>query len=915
MGASASQPKTKRNPVTAWFERRRLRNKEPYVAESPRIIHKEDTGSFSLATQDGGEGKRSVDREAAPKEASDQRSRRDYRYITTQDNARMHIGDTYIERQTVVSKPTRLSIEAEVAKRNAFMKHLGFASMGSRLATIGTAYAETGRWLFDREEFKRWRDPSPQASRNNFLWIKGKPGAGKSTLMKHALQNLRSQKYDTSEILSFFFNARGHDLEKTTEGMYRSLLHQMYKHFPERLPKELPALTSDWRTNGWPLPILQNSLRDALLGFGSENRFVCYIDALDECSEDDIRSAVQYFEELGELAHSRAIGLAICFASRHYPHITLRCYETINLDTEEEHQRDISAFVTRRLRGEHGLRSDLSQQISRRALGVFLWAALVVQMMNKMMDCGATRSQLLSELKLVPDGVEELLKTMILDGDLALLSTMLWVLFSKRQLDIHELYFAVKTSVGQLSTARDDAAETSEEQMRLFILTSSKGLVEFTSGGGPKAQFIHETVREYILNGGLTHLDTGLAGNNLEAVSHARLGQSCHDYIKIFMSSRHEQPPPSFLLYSKEYTLAHMESAHIGGVLELPIIDSIQPKTWEYLDSDNRKSNSSDPILVLLRRRCTGIAAAILQRELVGFHANSPLLEPSTPGDLDKRKIPDAKVVPIRRSDYHNNVLRNVVREIIYLNMHGPAFVPVIELLLECGADPNIAWEYTWNTYFPYSMSPLSPRPKRRGWGRTLNRGLIRGMLKFGVDPDTPISDKSDPATRSEQTSALAIAVELHDVDIVELLLKSGANAQGRDTGNPLCSAAERGLPSIARLLLAAGANQNDRGAFGRTALHENSLHLDNSDKQLAIARALVDAGADIDATDDEGSTAVTLAFDTGKTGLAKFLLDRGASLDMPGHVDIAHTLHTVGNDYLACDQLYVARRKAATYA
>lgn len=63
---------------------------------------------------------------------------------------------------------------------------LEFDEMDDRLTTIGAALADTCKWFFDKREYKAWRDPEAFHEHNGFLWIKGKPGTGKSTLMKCA---------------------------------------------------------------------------------------------------------------------------------------------------------------------------------------------------------------------------------------------------------------------------------------------------------------------------------------------------------------------------------------------------------------------------------------------------------------------------------------------------------------------------------------------------------------------------------------------------------------------------------------------------------------------------------------------------------------------------------------------------------
>ncbi|OAT03217.1 uncharacterized protein BDCG_17982 [Blastomyces dermatitidis ER-3] len=66
---------------------------------------------------------------------------------------------------------------------------------------------------------------------HGFLWIKGTPGAGKSTLMKFIVK--QAMKIQNRTVIFFFFRARGAALEKTVVGMYRSLLLQLFTKLPQ----------------------------------------------------------------------------------------------------------------------------------------------------------------------------------------------------------------------------------------------------------------------------------------------------------------------------------------------------------------------------------------------------------------------------------------------------------------------------------------------------------------------------------------------------------------------------------------------------------------------------------------------------------------------------------------------------------
>ncbi len=94
------------------------------------------------------------------------------------------------------------------------MKSLQFEQIHSRRATIKEAYKRTCYWLVDHPGYNTWLDPAQYPRHRGFFWISGKPGAGKSTLMKFILKRAESMQSVNTATASFFFNARGHELEK-----------------------------------------------------------------------------------------------------------------------------------------------------------------------------------------------------------------------------------------------------------------------------------------------------------------------------------------------------------------------------------------------------------------------------------------------------------------------------------------------------------------------------------------------------------------------------------------------------------------------------------------------------------------------------------------------------------------------------
>ena len=120
---------------------------------------------------------------------------------------------------------------------------------------------------------------------------------------------------------------------------------------------------------------------------------VIYIDALDECAEDEVRELLTYFDELPEYA-TFSESPKVCFSSRPYPNITIDHCETILLERRPEHENDIRKYALSRLRvrnrdePESTYISRLISEIVERSSGVFLWVILVIAQLRKSADRG-----------------------------------------------------------------------------------------------------------------------------------------------------------------------------------------------------------------------------------------------------------------------------------------------------------------------------------------------------------------------------------------------------------------------------------------------------------------------------------------------------------------------------------------------
>jgi hypothetical protein len=465
------------------------------------------------------------------------------------DNARVQYGDTYNVSYHRAAEP-----EPQDSGWPQAMAALRYPQMELRRQTVRDAHTGTCGWIFKKGEYTNWCDTEQIPLHHGFLWIKSKPGAGKSTLMKFLLESMEQQSSPAEAVISFFFNARGDQLEHSLEGMYRQLLHQLLTRV-ERLQSLISASEITVLSPlDWPPPLLENLFKKCVMGLG-QVRVTCFIDALDECPESKIRDLVEFFENLGECAAAKSIGFRVCFSSRHYPNVTLEKCQHLMLDDQGGHQHDIAAYVKSKLRLSKSKTNDeIKADVQKRAQGVFLWVVLVVKRLNEDLDRGNVH-HLQSRLKAIPDGLEALFRVRLTGDDDEMLRMMQWMMYARGTLTQKELYFGVHA--GRLAHPEPwDRNEITSEVMNRFIVNCSRGMIESTKQVHPRTQFIHESVRDYPSGGGLELL-APQDSKNIVGASHDYLKRSC---LRLLASSTFNHVPSLDRMLESDDEQAYVEA-------------------------------------------------------------------------------------------------------------------------------------------------------------------------------------------------------------------------------------------------------------------------------------------------------------------------------------------------------------------
>jgi ankyrin repeat protein len=485
-------------------------------------------------------------------------------------------------------------------QRRMLLDSLRFDQIDARQMTIKNAHAKTCKWLLEKSDYLNWLDTSKLGEHHGFLWIKGKPGTGKSTLMKFASADARKTMKD-SIVFSFFFNARGEGLEKSTIGTYRSLLLQLLERLPalQCVFDSLGLLTRTMINNHqWSAEPLKMLLEQATQRLG-ESSVVCFIDALDECEERQIRDMISFFEHVGELAVSTGIKFRVCLSSRHYPYITIQKNLDLVLDRQEGHDQDIANYLASELKiGHSKVAEEIRTEIQGKASGIFMWVILVVGILNKEHDRGRMYA-LRRRLREIPSDLHKLFRDILIrdshNSD-ELVLCIQWVLFARQPLSPEQLYFALLSGVEPESLSRWDPNEITRDVIKRFILDSSKGLAEITTSENPKVQFIHESVKDFLLKENALGSIWPDLGSNFQGQSHERLKNSCLNYMGIKDLPKFSPPETAyfrqsaigtfpFLKYAVRNVLYHADVAEGCGVAQENFLQSFQLVDWIKLEN------------------------------------------------------------------------------------------------------------------------------------------------------------------------------------------------------------------------------------------------------------------------------------------------------------------------------------------
>ncbi|KAM0563046.1 hypothetical protein ACHAPJ_001890 [Fusarium lateritium] len=412
--------------------------------------------------------------------------------------------------------------EKDITKQQSILQSLTFTHRNARHAAITDAHIKTFEWMFKEDgvcggTFLDWLNND-----NGIFWVSGKPGSGKSTLMKFIADHSQTARIlstwsfpKPTYVASHYFWSAGTDMQRSQEGLLQTLLYEMFRQCPDLLQvacyRRWQEMDPETLSKPWNLSELRIVLKKVADQTEVSQQFCFFIDGLDEFTGD----RQDLCQDLVDLSQSPNIKL--CISSRPW-----NVFErNFGSDPDRKlyiHQlthNDIRSYTELRLLDHPGwktLESEVAganfliDQVTERARGVFLWVFFVTKLLREGLEEDDSFSDLRRRLESFPSDLEPFFKHMLetvqpihhekMSGVLAI------AIKARSPLDV-SIYRFHSLEYESVDYALERPLETQDEQEEKVWYRKTKrrlngwcrGLLEVKQG---RVDFLHRTVTDFL---------------------------------------------------------------------------------------------------------------------------------------------------------------------------------------------------------------------------------------------------------------------------------------------------------------------------------------------------------------------------------------------------------------------------------
>ncbi|RTE73858.1 hypothetical protein BHE90_011717 [Fusarium euwallaceae] len=668
--------------------------------------------------------------------------------------------------ESICSGLRGLSIDARECQQTMnILNSLDYEERPKRHVNIPEAHPTTFSWGLQQDgprssgSFRRWLGGD-----SNLFWVSGKPGSGKSTFMKFA-----SDKKETKECLRtwaghrelilarHFFTIYGTTIQRSLEGLLRSLLHNILEGEPKLIPKLLPARWANTSNQSqWTHSELESALR-AVAKMDLSVHMCFFIDGLDEYSGDHL----EICKTLKELSEPSFI--KVCVSSRPW-----NVFEDAfgnagesKLYIHDLTHEDILNYTQARL-SEHprwrfvssgpnaAASQSLIKEVVDRSMGVFLWVFLVTRLLREGLSNDDTFSDLKERVSSYPNDLEKFFKHILESVDSfyheKMARTLMIARDAEEPLGVNMFVFLDQEyddenyalhAPAYHAWLDDDNYLAASGSIARRINGRCKGLLEWQDY---KMVFLHRTVFDFLHTPEMDRFLREMAKPNF--CSYLSLLRARLAYFKT--TTFHQSDPseeeldlvedmPVLVQDLREMARYARLASDEGGDIEGGDIQVAVAALLDNADLGIAKMVRTNQIPAQYESTAVGVYRLLLLESGIDHYIYHKL---SIDGYLDspytdKRHSPLSFVLGMAPD-----------REFIPPSISTKTNPRLLERLLEVGHDPNKVygddtfWTRFLRVYTGSAHLPLHPSM----FGVALETGILETLLRHGADPTSYIS-------------------------------------------------------------------------------------------------------------------------------------------------------------------------------